>query len=342
MFVFYKNTNRIDYNYVTDGYAKKNHTQRIKKAAGNSLFVADHMFLIGIVIAGIYWILDSFMSIFLSYENSLFEQMTGFDLGEIWMRIIVLCLFAIFGSHVQYMLNERKKATEKMERAAAQRDRFQRLLSPDLAKMVVSGKLRVEKGGEDRFATVLFVDIRDFAAISENIPASKVLQLLNEYYEIIVEIVFKYGGTVDKFIGDAMMVIWGAPVSHSDDTCRAVKAAHAIQTAMLYFNAKRRLLSEQPIEVGVGINTGKLVAGYVGSSRTMSYSVIGDTVNIAARLCSAAKPKQILISESTAQHLPDSIETKALNPIQAKGKFKPIELFEVIDITKPDMMRRSE
>lgn len=210
MFAFYKNTNGIDYNYVTDCYSEKNHTQRIKKTAANNSFLTDHMLLIGITLAGLYWVLDSFMSIFLSYENSLLEQMVGFDLDEIWMRIIVLCLFAIFGSHAQYALNERKKATEKMERTAAQRDRFQRLLSPDLAEMVVSGKLRVEKGGEDRFATVLFVDIRDFARISENIPASKVLKLLNEYYEIIVEIVFDYEGTVDKFIGDAMMVIWGS------------------------------------------------------------------------------------------------------------------------------------
>lgn len=301
----------------------------MKKKDKNNAFLADQMLLIGIALAGVYWILDSFMSIFLSYESSLMEQIFGFDLDEMWMRLIVLCLFAIFGSHAQYTLNERKKAAEKMEHAAAQRSRFQRLLSPDLAELVVSGELRVEKGGENRFATVLFADIRGFTAISENIQASEVLQLLNEYYETIVDIVFKYEGTLDKFIGDAMMVIWGAPINHTDDPSRAVRAALSIQTAMLRFNANRTRNGEQAIEVGIGISSGKLVAGYIGSSRTMSYSVIGDTVNTAARLCSAAKPNQVLISESTAHYLPDSIKMKALHPIQAKGKFNPVEVFEV-------------
>lgn len=101
---------------------------------------------------------------------------------------------------------------------------------------------------------------------------------------------------------------------------------------MLRFNTARRFSSQQPIEVGIGINTGKLVAGYIGSSRTMSYSVVGDTVNTAARLCSAAKPNQILISEGTAQYLPSSIKMRALSPIQAKGKYTPIEVSEVTDI----------
>ena len=304
----------------------------MNKKDKNNLFLTDHMLVIGITLALLYWILDSFLSIFLSYESSLLEQIFGFDLDEIWMRIIVLCLFAIFGSHAQYTLNERKKAAIKMQKAAAQRDRFQRLLSPDLAEMVVSGELSVEKGGEDRFATVLFADIRGFTTISESIQASHMLQLLNEHYENIVEIVFKYEGTVDKFIGDAIMVIWGAPISHSDDPHRAVKAALAIQKSMARFNADRILSGELPIEVGIGISTGKLVAGYIGSSRTMSYSVIGDTVNISARLCSAAKPNQILISENTARHLPDNIKKKALTPIKAKGKFNPLKVFTVTDI----------
>ncbi len=302
----------------------------MEKKNRNNTFLTEHMLLIGIALAGIYWVLDSFMSIVLSYENSLLENVFGFNVDEIWMRLIVLCLFAIFGSHAQYTLNERKKAEENIKRAAAQQDRFQRLLSPDLAEMVVSGELRVEKGGEDRFATVLFADIRGFTAISENIKASAVLQLLNEYYETIVDIVFRYEGTVDKFIGDAMMVIWGAPISHSDDPYRAVKTALDIRKAMLHYNASRMLAGERPIEVGIGINTGTLVAGYIGSSRTMSYSVIGDTVNTASRLCAAAKPNQILISENTARYLPDHIEMRSLDPIMAKGKFNPVEIFEVI------------
>lgn len=302
---------------------------KIKGHSKNHAYLTEHMLLIGIVLAGVYWLLDSFMSLFLSSKDTLLEKMLGFNLDEVWMRIIVLCLFAIFGSHAQYTLNEKRKAAEKMEKDAALRERFQRLLSPNLAEMVVSGALMVEKGGEDRIATVLFADIRGFSAISENIKASKVLQLLNEYYEQIVDIVFQHEGTVDKFIGDAMMVIWGAPIQHDDDSLRAVTAALDIQGAMVRFNEKRMQKGEPAIEVGIGINTGNLVAGYIGSTRTMSYSVIGDTVNTASRLCSAAKPGQVLISEKTAEHLQDGFITEALDPIQAKGKFKPIKVYAV-------------
>ncbi len=178
------------------------------KLPNTSVRLTDHMMLIGISLAAIYWILDSLLSIFTRYDN-LFEQLSGVNLNEIWTRIIVLCLFAIFGSHAQYTINERKKTEAKLEQNAATRERFQRLLSPDLAERVVSGELKVEKGGKDQVATVLFVDIRGFATISENNQASEVLGMLNEYYEALVEVVFRHEGTVDKFIGDAMMVIWG-------------------------------------------------------------------------------------------------------------------------------------
>lgn len=301
-----------------------------KKKAKQNTFVAEHMLLIGAVLAVVYWLIDSFMSLVMFSKDSLLEQILGSNLDEIWTRIVVLCLFAIFGSHAQYSLNERRKLAEKMERDAAMRERFQRLLSPDLAEMVVSGELRVEKGGEDRVATVLFVDIRGFTAISENTHASEVLQLLNDYYETIVDIVFSFEGTVDKFIGDAMMVIWGAPVQHADDPVRAVQAALGIQRALVSFNEKRLAKGKSPIEVGIGINTGSLVAGYIGSSRTMSYSVIGDTVNTASRLCSAAQPGQIIISDNTRERLNDQFSTEPLEPIKAKGKYHPIKVYAIV------------
>jgi adenylate cyclase len=292
--------------------------------------LANQMLFIGMSLAGIYWLLDSFLSLFLSAEETLLERMIGIDLNEIWMRIIVLCLFAIFGSHTQYIMNERRRLSLKAERDAATRERFQRLLSPDLAERVVSGALTVEKGGESVEATVLFADIRGFTAISENTEAGEVLQLLNEYYECIVDVVFQHEGTVDKFIGDAIMVIWGAPVRHEDAPYRAVKAAIEIQHALVVFNQRRQERGKVPIEVGIGINTGELVAGYIGSSRTMSYSVIGDTVNTASRLCSAAKPGQIIISDTTSIALPVQINVGPLEPLKVKGKYHPIEVFEVL------------
>lgn len=291
--------------------------------------ITDHMVLIGFGLAVIYWLLDSFLSIFLSYDHFL-ERIIGIELDDVWGRIVVLCMFAIFGSHAQFTINERKAAAEKMERDAATREKFQRLLSPDLAEMVVNGELKVEKGGENRVATVMFVDIRGFTALSSNTKAAEILQMLNDYYETLVEIVFHHEGTVDKYMGDGMMVIWGAPIAHPDDPSRAVKAGLDILKALEAFNFDRISRGRSAIEVGIGINTGDVVAGYIGSNRTMSYSVIGDTVNIASRLCSAADPGQVLISEYTRHLVQNQFSVRPIPPVYAKGKDHTIKAFTVI------------
>lgn len=218
----------------------------------------------------------------------------------------------------------------KIEQDTLTRERFQRLLSPDLAELVVSGELSVEKGGEQRVATVLFADIRGFTSMSENMYAAEVLQMLNEYFEVMVEIVFRHEGTVDKFVGDEIMVIWGAPVVHVDDPARAVRAALDMQSALADFNRAREAKGKRPIQIGIGINTGELVAGYIGSTRTMSYSVIGDTVNTAARICSAAGAGEIIISQDTYEYIRGDFDVAAVEPLNAKGKSKPIEAFSVL------------
>jgi adenylate cyclase len=224
---------------------------------------------------------------------------------------------------------------KKIEKDSATRERFQRLLSPDLAEMVVSGELSVEKGGEARIATVLFADIRGFTSMSENMVAADVLQMLNEYFEVMVEIAFKHEGTVDKFVGDEIMVLWGAPVIHADDPARAVRAALDMQAALVEFNRTRESEGLPPIQIGIGINTGELVAGYIGSTRTMSYSVIGDSVNTAARLCSAAKAGQVILAETTYEHVRDDFELVALEPIKAKGKSKPLPIYNATGAKRP-------
>ena len=294
--------------------------------------LTDKMVWIGTGIAGVYWILDTILSVFGSYDYRVGSHLFGVGYGEIWPRLIVLCLFIIFGSHAQFTINQRKKAEERSLKEIATRERFQRLLSPDLAEMVVSGLLTVEKGGENRTATVMFVDIRDFTAMSENIPAAEILQMLNEHYELIVDIVFRHEGTVDKFIGDAMMVMWGAPVTHADDAARACFAAIDIQKELVNFNASLRARGQKEIRIGIGINTGSLVAGYIGSTQTMSYSVIGDTVNTASRICSAAKAGQIIISENTRNEVHTQFNMEALDPINAKGKFQPVKVYNLTGI----------
>ncbi len=302
-----------------------------KQGKRNIVRITDHLVLIGFGLGLFYWFFEAFFNIFLAKSGlNPFELLFTPDSTPSWNRLIILCLFILFGAHSQYALNERREAARKMERDAAARERFQRLLSPDLAEMVVSGKLEVKKGGENLVATVMFADVRNFTSMSENVSASEVLVLLNEYFEIIVDIVFRHGGTVDKYIGDEIMVIWGAPIAHEDDPTRAVRACLDIQSELLLFNKRRDGQGLRKIELGIGLNTGNLVAGYIGSTRTMSYSVIGDSVNVAHGLCSAAVGSQILISEDTYELVRDLFDVKRMEPVHTKGKREPIIAYEVI------------
>jgi adenylate cyclase len=154
--------------------------------------------------------------------------------------------------------------------------------------------------------------------------------MLNEHFELLVEAAFRYEGTVDKFVGDQIMVVWGAPIAHSDDPARAVRAALDMHRALKAYNSTLKLKGGPEIKIGVGINTGELVAGYIGSNQTMSYSVIGDEVNTASRLCSVAGGGDILISENTFSNVRYSFDVVELPPVKVKGKSKPVRVYRVL------------
>jgi adenylate cyclase len=219
---------------------------------------------------------------------------------------------------------------KKLEQEAVTRERFRRLLSPAIAEQVISGRLEVKKGGELRETTILFADIRGFTSISECCEPQVVVDALNEYFERMVEIVFRYEGTLDKFIGDEMMVLFGSPVAHRDDPVRAVRAALEMQGALVELNARHEARGLPPFQIGIGINTGEVVAGYIGSSQALEYTVIGDPVNTGSRLCSLAKPGQTLISEWTQGQLEGHFDLRELPSEQVKGKAQPIRIFEVL------------
>jgi adenylate cyclase len=224
---------------------------------------------------------------------------------------------------------------KKLEEEAIMRERFRRLLSPAIAEQVISGQLEVRKGGELRETTVLFADIRGFTGISESHEPQVVVDALNEYFERMVEIVFRHEGTLDKFIGDEMMVLFGSPVAHQDDPVRAVCAALEMQEALVSLNERHQAHGLPPFEIGIGINTGEVVAGYIGSSQALEYTVIGDPVNTGSRLCSLAKPGQILISEGTFDKLGGHFELRELPREQVKGKAHPIRVFELVGAVAP-------
>jgi adenylate cyclase len=203
-------------------------------------------------------------------------------------------------------------------------------LSPAIAEQVVSGKVEVAKGGQLRETTVLFSDIRGFTSMSESRDAQEIVEMLNEYFEQMVEIVFRYEGTLDKFVGDEIMALYGSPVTHEDDAVRAVRTALDMLEVLEQWNRERSARGQVPVHIGIGINSGEVVAGYLGSSKALEYTVIGDSVNVGARLCSAAQPGQILVSEDTERRLHNLFELRELPPMALKGKSKPLRIYSVL------------
>jgi adenylate cyclase len=220
---------------------------------------------------------------------------------------------------------------KKVENEIVTRERFSRLLSPNVAELVMSGQVEVKQGGQrvDQ-CTVFNSDIRGFTAMSENASPEVLVEMLNEYFELMVDTLFKYEGTLDKFMGDGIMAIWGAPVAHPDDALRSVQAALEMGEVLGQFNRRRMERDQSPLAVGIGIHSGPLVAGYIGSSKALSYTVIGDVANTSARLCSVALAGQIVISETTHDALSGKFEVEELAPAKVKGKEKPLRVFNVL------------
>jgi len=228
------------------------------------------------------------------------------------------------------MFIENTLLAKKIEQEIVTRERFSRLLSPNVAEQVISGKLEVKKGGQlVKECSVFNSDIRGFTRMSEGTTAEVMVDLLNEYFELMVETIFKYEGTLDKFMGDGIMALWGAPASHPDDAVRAVQCALEQMEVLGKFNRKRMETGQPPLAIGMGLHTGPLVAGYVGSSKALSYTVIGDTANTSARLCGIALSGQIIVSENTLARLGPRFEVEELPPAHLKGKEKPLRIFNV-------------
>jgi len=183
--------------------------------------------------------------------------------------------------------------------------------------------------GERRDATVLFCDIRGFTSMSERLTPVQVVSVLNEFYTLMIETVSKHGGTLNKFLGDAVMAVFGAPIAHPDHAARAVKTALDMRTAVAELGRRRRALGEDPFEVGIGVSLGEVVAGSVGTEERMEYTVIGDSVNIASRLQDRAKPGSILLTRPTYEAVKDLVDAKSLGAMKVKGKEEEVEVYEV-------------
>ena len=199
-------------------------------------------------------------------------------------------------------------------------------------------------GGQDTTATLLFSDLRSFTNITESLGAQGTVKLLNEYFEIMVECITEQGGMLDKFIGDAIMAAFGLPIRHEDDEDRGVKAGINMISRLWKWNKLREKDGKPPLDMGLGLNTDKIVAGNIGSQKRMDYTMIGDGVNLAARLESACKQynARILISDFTFKKLKGTYRIRNIDDVVVKGKTEPIGVYEVLDYhndtTFPNLM----
>jgi class 3 adenylate cyclase len=184
-------------------------------------------------------------------------------------------------------------------------------------------------GGERREISVLFADVVAFTPIADSLAAEETVGLLNELFTILTEIVFRYEGTVDKFIGDSVMAIWGAPQLQPDHAARAIAAAEDMMRWLEAGNQGWRRKFGVTVELAIGINSGHAVVGNVGSETRMQYTAIGDVVNVAARLESIARPQQILVTHATKVLAGDDFQYSSLGPRQLVGRRDPVKLFEV-------------
>ncbi len=228
-----------------------------------------------------------------------------------------------------------RELQSKMENVVEERrivkDMFARYLSSDIVQTLVDRPDLVKPGGDKKTATILFADIRGYTSFSETKDPEYIIDVLNAYFSEAVEIVIKYKGYIDKFIGDAIMAAWGVPMySEMEDAQSAVECAVELQRLV---NAKERNFftgDASHLKVGIGMHTGPLIAGNLGSRRRMDYSVIGDTVNVAARLEGVAGPGQVIITEDTKDLIDGKFKLKEMEPVQVKGKVKPLHIYNVV------------
>jgi adenylate cyclase len=224
---------------------------------------------------------------------------------------------------------ENVRAHEKLAKEEVARANYGRFLPEYVVKQMLENPESFKLGGVTQTITILFADIRGFTRISEHAAPEKIVDLLNRYFSAMTDIIFAHGGTLDKYLGDGLMALFGAPTTTPKDANNALSAAVAMQRRMISINADLREEGFPEIGVGIGLHTGEVTVGYIGSERRSEYTAIGDAVNTSSRLESNAKGGQILVSEATAKAAQTRYELAPREPITVKNREQPVPLFEV-------------
>jgi class 3 adenylate cyclase len=212
------------------------------------------------------------------------------------------------------------------------KETFSRYVSKQVAEEILKHPDKIAPGGKKRDVTILFSDVRGFTTFAEAHSPEEVISHLNEYLSAMVDIIFKYEGTLDKFIGDAVMAVFGSPLPHSDDPMRAIKTALDMQSRLKELNEKWIAEGKETLRIGIGVNTGEVIAGNIGDIRRMEYTVIGDNVNLASRIEGLTKEYHcpIIISESTCEKVKERVEVNKLGSVTVKGKTQAIVIYELL------------
>ena len=265
-------------------------------------------------------------------------EVGGDEPEKLSVNLTVLLLHSVNEEKLGSMIMIEDISSEKRVKST-----MARYMDPSLADQLVAGGDEI-LGGKSTVATVLFSDVRSFTTLTEDLGAQGTVALLNDYFTIMVECIQREEGMLDKFIGDAIMAIFGTPFSHEDDEDRAVRAACAMITELGPFNQARIDEGKSPIDMGVGLATDTIVSGNIGSPKRMDYTVIGDGVNLASRLEGACKEyaARILISENTFRKLRGTYRSREVDRVIVKGKTEPVAVYEILDFhteeTFPNVM----
>lgn len=240
-------------------------------------------------------------------------------------------LLKAIGSQMAMIL-EQDSLNEKIREEEMLRSRLERYLAPQVTEMIVRGSQETKDyvmEPKEITATILFTDIIAFTQLAEQIPPQETNMILNQYFSMMTDIVFSYDGTLDKYIGDGLMAVFGAPMEKEDDAERAILAAKEMKEKLAVMMAQKEGRRKR-FDIRIGINTGHVVAGNIGAPNRMDYTVIGDPVNIASRLESIASPNQILIGEETYRAVKGKFKIRKIGPKKVKGKRAEVMVYEVV------------
>lgn len=273
-------------------------------------------FIQGIAVSFVLAILFSFFAIYLFTDKNIIINLFS----------PLLTIFLTYGGVTVFRGLTEEKEKKKIKSI------FSRYVTQQVVNEILSSPEGMALGGKRKECTILFSDIRGFTSMSENMQPEEVVHVLNEYMEKMVDVVFKYQGTLDKFIGDAIMAIWGAPIAHPDDTKRAVFCALEMLSELKKLQEKWADEGRNPFDIGIGINVGEVVVGNIGHPERMEYTAIGDNVNLASRLENLNKEfkTHIIISQKVYEKVADFVEVRPLEPVQVKGKAEKVMIYEVL------------